>query len=80
MGPDLNPKNSRQKTLNTCLKNPGGSGSFGQCFLGRYLGIDVIAKQMTHNETSEDEKRARGDLLHEAQVVSALGDYSHLPM
>lgn len=35
---------------------------------------------MTHNETSEDEERARRDLLHEAKVVSALGDHPHLPM
>ncbi|CAH3130945.1 unnamed protein product, partial [Pocillopora meandrina] len=57
-----------------------GSGSFGQCFLGRYRGIDVTVNQMTHNETSEDEERARRDLLHEAKVVSALGDHPHLPM
>lgn len=40
----------------------------------------MIVKQMTHNETAEDKERARRDLLHEAKIVSALGDHPNLPM
>ena len=61
-------------------KNPVGSRSFRQCFLGRYRGIEVIVKQMTHNETAADKERARRDLLHEAKIISALGDHPNLPM
>ena len=79
-GSRFEPKELRPENIEYLSKNPVGSGSFGQCFLGRYRGFDVIVKQMTHNETSEDEERARRDLLHEAKVVSALGDHPHLPM
>ena len=74
-GSKFEPKELRPENIEFLSKNPVGSGSFGQCFLGRYRGIDVIVKQMTHNETSEDKERARRDLLHEAKVASTLGDY-----
>lgn len=72
---ELSPEN-----IEYLSKNPVGSGSFGQCFLGRYRGIEVIVKQMTHSETAEDKERARRDLFHEAKIVSALGDHPNLPM
>ena len=52
-GSKFEPKELRPENNEFLSKNPVGSGSFGQCFLGRYRGIDVIVKQMTHNETSE---------------------------
>jgi len=73
-------KELRPENIEYLSKNPVGSGSFGKCFLGRYRGIEVIVKQMTHNETAEDKERARRDLLHEAKIVSALGDHPNLPM
>lgn len=62
-GSRFEPKELRPENIEYLSKNPVGSGSFGQCFLGRYRGFDVIVKQMTHNETSEDKERARRDLL-----------------
>lgn len=79
-GSKFEPKELRPENIEFLSKTPVGSGSFGQCFLGRYRGIEVIVKQMTHNETSEDKERARRDLLHEAKVASALGDHPNLPM
>ena len=74
------PKELSPENIEYLSKNPVGSGSFGQCFLGRYRGIEVIVKQMIHSETAEDKERARRDLFHEAKIVSALGDHPNLPM
>ena len=57
-----------------------GRGSYGECYRARYRGIDVIVKKMTHSNTTEGKERARRSLLHEAKVVSALGDHARLPM
>lgn len=57
-----------------------GSGSYGQCYRARYRGIEVIVKKMSHNYTAEGKERARRNLVHEAKVVSALGDHARLPM
>ena len=79
-GSKFEPKELRPENIQYVSNNPVGSGSFGQCFLGRYRGIEVIVKQMTHNETEADKGRAKRDLLHEANIVSALGDHPNLPM
>ena len=57
-----------------------GSGSYGQCYRARYRGIEVIVKKMSHDHTAEGKERARRNLVHEAKVVSALGDHARLPM
>ena len=57
-----------------------GSGSFGQCFKASYRGIAVIVKQMTHNNNAGEQNRAKKNLLHEAGVITALGDHANLPM
>ena len=57
-----------------------GSGSFGQCFKASYRGIAVIVKQMTHNDNAGEQDRAKKNLLHEAGVITALGDHANLPM
>ena len=57
-----------------------GSGSYGQCFRARYRGIEVIVKKMSHDHTAEGKERAKRNLVHEAEVVSALGDHARLPM
>lgn len=57
-----------------------GSGSYGQCYRARYHGIEVIVKKMSHDHTAEGKERARRNLVHEAEVVSALGDHAWLPM
>ena len=41
------PKELTRENIEYLSKNAVGSGSFGQCFLGRYRGIEVIVKQMT---------------------------------
>lgn len=35
---------------------------------------------MSHDQTAEGKERARRNLVHEAKVVSALGDHALLPM
>ena len=57
-----------------------GGGSFGQCFRARYRGIDVVVKKMIHNNSTEDKLRAKRDLIHEAEVITSLGDHEGLPL
>ena len=57
-----------------------GSGSYGQCYRARYRGIEVIVKKISHDHTAEGKDRARRNLVHEANVISALGDHARLPM
>lgn len=57
-----------------------GSGSYGQCFHAHYRGIDVVIKHMTHNNNTVDQEKARKNLLHEAGVITSLGDHASLPM
>ena len=57
-----------------------GSGSYGQCYHARYRGIDVVVKKMINSDTAEDKLRAKRDLMHEAEVIAALGDHERLPM
>ncbi|XP_068735448.1 uncharacterized protein [Montipora capricornis] len=57
-----------------------GSGSYGQCYHARYRGIDVVVKKMIYSDTAEDKLRAKRDLMHEAEVITALGDHERLPM
>lgn len=57
-----------------------GSGSYGQCHRALYRGIAVIVKKMSHDQTAEGKERARRNLVHEAKVVSVLGDHVRLPM
>ena len=35
---------------------------------------------MIHSDTAEDKLRAKRDLMHEAEVITALGDHERLPM
>jgi len=57
-----------------------GGGSFGQCFHARYRGIDVVVKKMIHNNSAEDKLRAKIKLIHEAEVITSLGDHEVLPL
>lgn len=57
-----------------------GSGSYGQCYRARYRGIDVVVKKMIHRDTEEDKLRAKREVIHEAEVLTALGDHDGLPM
>ena len=57
-----------------------GSGSYGKCYPARYRGIDVVVKKMIYSYTAEDKLRAKRDLIHEAEVITALGDHKRLPM
>ena len=57
-----------------------GSGSYGQCYRARYRGIEVVVKKMIHKDTKEDKLRAKRNLLHEAEVITTLGDHERLPM
>ncbi|CAH3121915.1 unnamed protein product [Porites lobata] len=57
-----------------------GSGSYGQCYRARYRGIDVVVKKMIHRDTEEDKLRAKREVVHEAEVLTALGDHDGLPM
>ena len=60
--------------------DPIGSGSYGECFGAHYRGIDVLVKKFKHNSSNGDKERARKNLIHEAQVIKALGDHARLPM
>lgn len=79
-GTNFEPKELRPENIEYVAKNPVGSGSFGQCFLARYRSIKVIVKQMKLSETAEDKERARRELLHEAKIISSLGDHPNLPI
>ena len=57
-----------------------GSGSYGQCYRARYRGIEVVVKKMIHKDTKEDKLRAKSNLIHEAEVITTLGDHEKLPM
>lgn len=73
-------KELRREHLEYSSENLVGCGSFGQCFHGHYRGIKVRVKQMIHNNTLEDQDRARKNLLHKAKIISSLGDHPNLPM
>ena len=57
-----------------------GSGGYGQCYRACYRGIDVVVKKMIHSDTEEDKLRAKREVIHEAEVLTALGDHDGLPM
>ena len=57
-----------------------GSGSYGQCYCARYREIEIVVKKMMHKDTKEDKLRAKCDLIHEAEVITTLGDHERLPM
>ena len=57
-----------------------GNGNYGKCYRALYRGIEVIVKKMSHDHTAEGKERARRNLVHEAKVISALGDHARLPM
>ena len=42
--------------------------------------IEVVVKKMIHKDTKEDKLRAKCDLIHEAEVITILGDHERLPM
>ena len=74
---ELNPVNIEYLT-----HVPFASGSYGQCYRARYRDIDVVVKQMImrHKDSEADKSKARRDLIHEAEILTALGDYESLPM
>lgn len=57
-----------------------GSGSYGLCYRARYRGINVVVKKMIHRDTERDKLRAKREVVHEAEVLTALGDHEGLPM
>jgi len=57
-----------------------GSGNYGQCYLARYRGIDDIVKKMIHRDTERDKLRAKHEVVHKAEMLTALGDHEGLPM
>ena len=57
-----------------------GSGSYGQCYCACYREIEIVVKKMMHKDTKEDKLRAKCDLIHEAEVITTLGDHERLPM
>lgn len=72
---ELNPQN-----INYLSRESFGSGSYGQCYRARYRGIDVVVKKMIHKDTEEDKRRAKRELIHEAEVIAAIGDHERLPL
>lgn len=57
-----------------------GSGSYGHCYRVRYRGIDVVVKKMIHRNTERDKLRAKREVVHEAEVLTALAEHEGLPM
>lgn len=72
---ELNPKH-----IEYLPQESVGSGSYGQCYCARYREIEVVVKKMIHKDTREDKLRAKCDLIHEAEVITTLGDHERLPM
>ena len=56
-----------------------GSGSYRQCYRAHYRGINIVVKKMIHRDTEEDKLRAKREVVHEAEVLTALGDHEGLP-
>ena len=56
-----------------------GAGSFGSCYLAKYRGITVAVKEYHLNRTV-DEKILKREVIHEATVLSRLGDHPGLPL
>jgi len=62
-----------------------GSGSYGSCFLAFYRGMTVVVKELKVNigkrETEQEAKdRTKTELIHEAQIITQLGDHPGLPL
>ena len=72
---ELNPKH-----VDYLPQDAVGGGSFGQCFRAHYRGIEVVVKKMIHNDSAEDKLRAKRNLIHEAEVITSLGDHEGLPL
>jgi len=60
--------------------SPIGSGSYGDCYTAKYRGIDVVVKRAKTREAKEDNKRVIREVMHEGEVINALGDYDGLPL
>ena len=56
-----------------------GSGTFGTCHLAHYRGIVVAVKEFKSRRSRPD-KEVKGDVLHEARMISYLGDHRGLPL
>jgi len=60
---------------------PIGNGSYGTCYLACYRGIKVAVKEMTkRNDSMAEKERCRHEVIHEANVLHALGDHPNLPL
>ena len=55
-----------------------GSGSYGQCYPTHYREIYVVVK-MIYSDTTEDKLRAKRELIHDAEVITALDDHKDYP-
>ena len=66
--------------LSYSSKEAIGCGSYGECHLAEYRGIQVVVKRIIPRSKDEagGERRKR-EFLHEAKVISDLGDHCGLP-
>lgn len=55
-----------------------GRGTFGQCTVARYRGVDVIVKQLSNPKQLEAE-RLKKEVLHEACMMLQLSQHPYLP-
>lgn len=57
-----------------------GQGTFGDCYLTRYRGeFEVAVKQIKTNDADSSKELKRAKVLHEAEVITSLGDHKGLP-
>ena len=64
-----------------CCPTPIGSGSYGDCYFGKYRGgIEVVVKRARTRDKHSDNKRVIKEMVHEGQIISALGDHEGLPL
>ena len=66
--------------LNYCSLKSIGSGSYGDCYLAKYRGIDVVVKQMKSKGGKKEDARAKKEVIHEGSVINSLGDTEGIPL
>ena len=66
------------KLVTTKYDKKVGSGTYGECYLGSYKGIDVVIKEM--KSQSNNSSQAKREVIREGRVISALGDHEGLPL
>ena len=58
-----------------------GAGTFGNCYLARFRGLQVVLKEFRQrSNTSVENSKLRQEAAYEARVVQRLGDHPGIPL